>query len=220
MGQPVKLYDLAPSPNNIKARLALAYKEIPYERIPVDPANREPVIKVSGQPLTPVLLHGTSVVYDSYAITRYLDANWPSPPRLYSTDRETMKTIEAWELFTRTDGSAAVGICFGEFFSSSPDAEKLRRANDLANRAASRVEEALTKSRYLVGDAPTAADFALAPMLFYAALPETVANANRITTFFSRHLELKGAPRTREWLTRVMAWDREPRPGSGGRGDA
>ena len=96
MSRTLKLYDLTPSPNNIKARCALAYKKLPHERILVDPANREPVVKVSTQPLTPVLLHGDTVVFDSYAILLYLDANFPETPRLYRTDRASLKAIEAW----------------------------------------------------------------------------------------------------------------------------
>ena len=87
MDRKVTLYDLGPSPNNIKVRLALAYTKIPYEKIPVDPQDREPLVKVSGQPLAPVMLHGETVVYDSYAILRYLDANFPKTPRLYSATR-------------------------------------------------------------------------------------------------------------------------------------
>ncbi len=79
-------YDLAASPNNIKVRLTLAYKKIPYERIPVDMEDRQALVKVSRQPLAPVLVHGDTVVFDSHTIVRYLDANWPSPPRLFSPD--------------------------------------------------------------------------------------------------------------------------------------
>ena len=50
MDRPVRLYDLHPSPNNIQVRLALAFKTIPYELIPVDPKNREPLIKARQLP--------------------------------------------------------------------------------------------------------------------------------------------------------------------------
>jgi len=208
MSRPVRLYDLGPSPNNMKARLALAYKKIPYEKIPVDPQDRRAVIEASGQPLTPVLLHGDTVVYDSYAITRYLDANWPKSPRLYSADRETMKKIEEWENFTRSEGSAPIGACFAELFAPEKNADRLRKANENVNRVAARVEEALAKRPFLLGDAPTAADFALAPMQFYGAVPEAYAERNPVAAFFRKHLKIAGAPRTLDWISRVMEWDR------------
>ncbi len=208
MSRPVKLYDLAASPHSIKVRLALAYKKISYEKVPVDPEKREPVVKVSGQPLAPVLLHGDTVVYDSYAITRYLDANWPGAPRLYSADRDTIKTIEEWELFARAEAAPAVGMTFREAFAPSPDATKLKKANEIINRAASRLEEALASSPNLLGAEPTAADFALAPMMHYGALPPGAERGGPVAAFFARNLRIEGAPKTRAWVGRVMAWDR------------
>jgi len=208
MSRPVKLYDLAPSPNNIKVRCALAYKKIPYEKIPVDPGDRQPLVKVSGQPLSPVLLHGDTVVYDSYAITRYLDANWPGTPRLYSAERDVIKKIEEWELFCRTDAGPSISIVFGQLRAPAPDIERLKRANDMLNRAASRTEETLANSRFLVGDSPTAADFAVGTMLYCGAVPEKAAQASPIAAFFARHIRIQGAPKTLDWIGRVMEWDR------------
>lgn len=208
MNRPVKLYDLAPSPHNIKVRLALAYKKIPFEKIPVDPEKRDAVIKVSGQPLTPVLLHGDTVVYDSYAILRYLDANWPGPPRLFSPDREMMKRIEEWEMFARQDAATPVGMTFREFFAPAPDASRLKEANRLMNRAASRLEEALANTPCLMGGAPNAADFSIAPMVYYGALPEAAEKGNPIAAHFRRNIKIEGVPKTRDWIGRLMALDR------------
>ena len=47
----VKLYDLAPSPNNIRVRVGLGYKKIAYERIAIDPMDRSNLVEISGQPL-------------------------------------------------------------------------------------------------------------------------------------------------------------------------
>jgi glutathione S-transferase len=208
MDRKVTLYDLGPSPNNIKVRLALAYKKIPYEKIPVDPKNREPLVKVSGQPLAPVMLHGETVVYDSYAILRYLDANFPRTPRLYSTDRDTIKKIEEWELFARTEAGPPVGMIFRQMGSKEPDAATLRKANELIGRAAARVEEVLARGPWLLGETLTAADFSVAPMLLLGALPEGAERVNPAAAFFRKHLTIEGAPKTREWIGRVMAWDR------------
>ena len=208
MDRKVTLYDLAPSPNNIKVRLALGYKKIPYEKIPVDPRNREPLVKVSGQPLAPVMLHGETVVYDSYAILRYLDANFPKTPRLYSADRDTLKKIEEWELFVRTEAGPPVGMIFRQMGSNEPDAATIRKANELIGRAAARVEEVLARGPNLLGEALTAADLSVAPMLLLGALPEGAERTNPAAAFFRKHLKFEGAPKTRDWIGRIMGWDR------------
>jgi glutathione S-transferase len=211
MTRPVTLYDLAASPNNIKVRLALAYKNIPYEKIQVDMEDRRPLVKVSGQPLAPVLVHGDTVVFDSYAIVRYLDANWPSPPRLFSAEREAMKQIEEWEQFARTEASQPIRLTFNQAFAPSPDAAALAKANGLMNRAASRIEEALAKTPCLMGEAPNAADFTLASMLYYGAVPEGIEKTNPIAAFFRRYIKIEKAPKTLDWIARMMAWDKPPK---------
>ena len=208
MDKPVKLYHLAASPNSIKARIALAYKKIPYEKIAVDPMNREAVVKLSGQPLTPVMQHGDTVVFDSFAILRYLDANFPSTPRLYSADRDTIKAIEQWEQFARTEPGAAVSMLYGQFRAPSPDMEKVGQANGIFNRAAAKVEEALGRGQWLVGSSPTAADFTVAPAMYYGVVSEADAKNSPAFAFFRKHLKIESAPKTFDWIARVMAWDR------------
>ena len=211
MSRTLKLYDLTPSPNNVKVRCALAYKKLPYERILVDPANREAVLKVSGQPLTPVLAHGDTVVFDSYAILRYLDANFAGTPRLYSADRATLKAIEAWELFARTDVGPGISMAFGQLREATPDPDVLKRANDMLAKGASRVEETLSKEEWLVGgNAPTAADFTVGTMLFLGAVPESEVKRVPAWGFFRKHLKLERVPKTIDWIGRVMAYDRQP----------
>jgi glutathione S-transferase len=210
MTRALKLYDLAASPNNIKVRCALRYKNLRYERIPVDPANREPLVRISGQPLSPVLLHGDTVVFDSYAIMRYLDANFRDTPRIYSEDRTTLKAIEAWELFARTDVGPGISMTFGQLRAEKPDADVLKKANDAMNRAASRLEEALAKGKWLVeGTAhPTAADFTVGTMMSLAAVSEATAAKVPPLAFFRKNIHLDRAPKTLDWIGRVMEFDR------------
>jgi len=210
MSRSLKLYDLGPSPNNIKVRCALAYKKLPYERIAVDPANREAVVKVSGQPLTPVLLDGETVVFDSYAILRYLDANLPGTPKLYAADRATLKSIEQWELFARTDAGPGISKAFGQLREATPDPEVLKSGNDMLNRAASRIEETLaTKGEWLVGgNGPSAADFTVGTMLFLGAVTDAAVKRMPAWGFFQKHMKIDRAPKTLAWVARVMEYDR------------
>jgi glutathione S-transferase len=79
----LKLWELSPSPNNLKVRLALRFKGIPFEAIPVDPADRSGVLAISGQELTPVIEDRGIVLNDSEAILHYLEANYRDAPRLF-----------------------------------------------------------------------------------------------------------------------------------------
>lgn len=208
MSTSLTLYALAPSPNTMKVRAALAYKKIPYERIDVDPARRDEIVKLSGQPLTPILKHGDAIVYDSYAILRYLDANWRGGPALYSADRATMKAIESWELFARTEAGPAISTMFGQIREAQPDLAKIRGANEALNRAAAKVEETLSKSEWLVGSTPTAADFTVAMPLYYGAVAAVGPEATTVAGLFGKHLKIENAPKTVAWIRRVMEWHR------------
>lgn len=101
----LKFYELAPSPNNLKVRMALRRKGIDFETVPVDAFDRTVVVQVSGQELTPVIADRGIVLHDSEAILHYLDANYPETDRLYPSTRDGRKTCDAWK--ERIDGEVA-----------------------------------------------------------------------------------------------------------------
>ena len=209
MAETLKLYDLAASPNNIKVRIALAYKGIPCQKIPVNPRDRSEIIRLSGQPLTPILTHGSVVIFDSGAILRYLDANFRETPSLFSTDYDTMHEIEEWELLSRSTLADPVEIIFEECFAEKKDPSRAEQASRMLHEATARFEERLSKGEWVVGDRMTAADVATAPFVYYGMLPPDAASANSIARFFAEHLRLgSGRDRTRAWAARVMSHDR------------
>lgn len=206
---PITLYELPPSPNTMKVRIALRYKDVPFQSVVVDPADRAKVLEISGQPLTPVLVHGDTVIYDSSAILRYLDANVKQGPRLFSANRDAMKAIEGWEQFRRQVLGASLGIAFGQFFSGKVDAEAMERANNQMDEATARIETRLAEGDWLVGDTMTAADILCATVVYYWCVPESAAPAGSIAAYFRQHLALPPRrERTRDWVKRVMAHHR------------
>lgn len=102
----LKLYELAPSPNNTKVRMALRFKGIDFEAIPVDPRDRSAVLDLSGQEATPVIADRGIVLNDSEAILQYLDANYRDKPRLFPPDKEGRRVCDAWR--EELDGRLAV----------------------------------------------------------------------------------------------------------------
>ena len=89
MDQPIVLHQFELSPYCDKVRRVLAFKRKPYETREVPPTETltrlrrlSPVGKV------PVLEHGATIVNDSSAIARYLDAQFPDPPLFPDGKRE------------------------------------------------------------------------------------------------------------------------------------
>jgi len=208
----IVLHDLHPSPNNIKVRLALGYKRIEHELVPVDPLDRSNLIEISGQPLSPVLVHGDVVVFDSSAILRYLEANVAREPRIFAAERETMQAIEGWEQRTRGGGfGAPVGMMFGQFFAAKKDPALIAQANALLDQRCVEIDAALDGKEYLVADRLTAADLCIVPLLYCGCqTDESLAGmpAESIPLFFKEHLRIDPRhERTLDYVARVMAHD-------------
>ncbi len=209
----IVLHEIPPSPNNVKARVALNYKKIPYIRSPLpfgeEGPDRSQIISVSRQPFTPVMVHGSTVIFDSGGILRYLEANFPKSPPLFSTDYETMRTIENWEMFGRTEVARPVGMIFGQAFAEGKDPGIIDQAHTLLHTATERIEKRLHDGPWLAGETMTAADVVCAAYVGLAMIKEDAAKANPIVAFFREHLRLeKDRDKTREWADRVLAFDR------------
>lgn len=85
----LRLYDLAGaeddrrfSPNCWRVRLALAHKGLDVETVPWRFTEKER-IAASGQGTVPVLEDGPTIVHDSWAIARHLEAAYPARPSLF-----------------------------------------------------------------------------------------------------------------------------------------
>ena len=216
MSAPLKLYELTGSPNNVKVRIALGYKGLSYEREAINldqfPGDRSKLIAISRQPRTPVLEHGKTVIFDSRGILRYLDANFPDTPTLFSTDYAAFGEIEDWEQWARTTLGGPVGLVFNQAFSPSPDAAVCSQASGMFNDVTAKIEDQLSATPFLMGDNLTAADLACGPVINLAMLPEAAAATNPIAAFFHSNFKLgDGREKTRDWVTRLMAYDEAAR---------
>lgn len=212
MSASLKLHELTLSPNNVKVRIGLGYKGLEYERIPLQfetfPGNRDELIEVSRQPRTPVLVHGETVVFDSRGILRYLEANFPDTPPLFSTDYGEMGAIEQWEAWCGTDLGPPIGMLFGQALSDEKDPKVIDQANALFHEATGRIESQLGETRYLVRDTPSAADVAAAPAVNLGMLSEAAAATSPIAAFFRECFHLgDGREKTRAWVKDLMAHD-------------
>lgn len=193
MAEQITIYGFETS-NNMKVRIALKHKGIPFTFETIDPADRSEIVRLTGQPLTPVLVHGSSVLFDSAAILRYLDANFPDTPRLFAGSRERIWEIEEWEGFARHELAAGMKMMLPLRLAGEEDTEVAAHAQELFEEATAKLEERLAEGEWLMGDEITAADITAAPVVFrtekagFATLPA-------------------GRDRTRAWMDRVMAFD-------------
>jgi glutathione S-transferase len=212
MSSTLILHEMTISPNSVKARIGLGYKGLEYDRKPLNlnafPGNRELITDLSQQPRLPVLEDGQTIIFDSSAILRYLEANYPGTPPIFSEDHATFGEIEQWEMFARTQIGEPIGMLFGQAFSPEPDPEIAGRANLLFNERIGALEEELSSGEFLVGDHLTAADIACAAPLYLADLTEENAQSHPVAGFFHAHLKFgDGREKTRAWMQRVLAYD-------------
>ena len=193
MSDAVLVYGFETS-NNFKIRVALGYKNIPYEFHTIALDDRSLVIEVSGQPFTPVLVHGDVVIPDSAAILRYLDANFRDTPQLYSPDYDELRKIEEWESWGRTTLAQPLLMLVRQRRASRDDPSVVQEATLLLASACRQLEERLCDNEWLVGNRLSAADVTCAPVMYRAGgsgmlpLPDDIDAA-------------------REWMRRVMVHD-------------
>lgn len=183
--------------NNFKVRAALGFKGIEYYFNTIDPADRSDLIALSNQPFTPVLTHGDTVMFDSAAIMRYLEANFPDTPRLFSHDYGVMRSIEEWEAFGRVTLHAPLGIMVKQRIAGRSDDAETARAAELFAAATARLEEELAARQWLAHERMTAADITCAAVVRRVRLMQPFAvPGNRPVAY--------------AWAEKVMAYDRGP----------
>lgn len=213
MNAPLKLHHVPPSPHNIKVRVALAYKGIDYESLVVDGQNREALIRLSGQPLAPVIEHGDRVLFDSAAILRYLDANFRDGPRLFSSDIGELKEIEAWDRHHWSRIGPPMGKAFGVYFSGEERPALLEEASRELTERSEKLERHLEGREWIVGDRMTCADILNGCFLLFGCFDERQAAAHPMWTWFREHLHL-GSERQgcRDLAQRVASYLSESEP--------
>jgi len=212
MSQAIILHELPPSPNNLKVRMALGFKGIPYTRKPLEMSeafgDRSEIIALSGQPRTPVLQHGETVMFDSNGIIRYLEANVKREPSLFTTDYAEFGELEKWEQFARTRMSPSIGALFGMALSDGGSPAANAEANASFYEVTGELEEHLSGRDFLVCDRTTSADLAVVAVASLAVLTDSAAEQSPLLGYFKKNLQLgEGREKTRAWIERHLAYD-------------
>jgi glutathione S-transferase len=194
----MRVYRIPFSTNVERVALALGHKGISVEWVDVDPADRSPVVEVSGQELVPVLVTDDGqVISDSPRILRWVEERFPEPPLLPRDPHERACVEVACDWFNRVWKRAPNLIADGD---ESPElVAELRGSMDL-------FEGLLHDRDYLFGDF-SLADVTAFPFVKYAFGLEA-ADDEVFHRILHQHLPLAGHARVGEWIRRV---DRHPR---------
>lgn len=162
--------------NNMKVRVALGYKEIAYEFRAIEPGDRDEIVRLSGQYLTPMIEHGDCVLCDSAAILRYLEVNFPGTPKLFGHSHREQWEIEDWELFGRaTLARPMMDVVHTRAYGGEVDDAMLGRCATAFDQAVTTLVQRLEGREWLVGDAMSAADVTAAAVVYRMRAAEFLA---------------------------------------------
>jgi glutathione S-transferase len=177
----MKLYGFSPSPNTWKVRALAAYLKTPLEFEFVDltkGASHTPAyLAINPTGRTPTLVDGDFKLWESNAIMQYIasktsDSVWPNDAR----NRADIARWQFWQL-AHWGAEACQPLTFQRLVKQiinlgPPDEAVVAKATECFNKEAKLLDAHLAKQKYLVGDALTIADFAVAAPLFHAERAE------------------------------------------------
>ena len=191
------------STNVERVALAAAHKGLRIDWVEVDPADRSPVVELSGQPLVPVLDAGDGeVVVDSMAIVARLEELAPEPalwPAAAARRAEVDVFVDWFNLVWKGPPNR-----LADGRSEDPDADAAALRGRLE-----RFEDLLAGRDHLMGDALGAADVCAFPFLRYGVHPPPPDDTDPFHHVLAEHLPIAGRlPRLEAWVHRIDALPR------------
>jgi glutathione S-transferase len=164
------------------ARIVLAEKGLTYEHVEIDPFEPDvPVEYLDLHPFkrVPVLVDGDFVLYETEALTRYVDEAFPGPilqptePRQRARMAQIISIIDSYG-YTSMVRQVAGERVFARFRGRRPDEALIRTGLERSLRVLDALEAIAPGSNPIAGgEIWSLADFHLAPMIaYFTAAPE------------------------------------------------
>jgi glutathione S-transferase len=188
--------------------LALEYKRLPYTAHLLQFSKQEhkapQLLAMNFRGRVPILRDGDYVCFESLAILYYLDRKYPDPPLFGTSPEEAgviMRVICEYQAYAEGQLMKLVRGFFEPGARSRP--EELASAMHTVAGEARSIEARLSKSDWVVGERPSAADFVIFPGLqvLLRALGKPQA-----ADLSSRFLPLEvNYPALARWIARVEA---------------
>lgn len=206
MTRVLRVYRIPFSTNVERVSLALAHKGLDVEWEDVDPADRGPVERLSGQPLVPVLVHDERVLADSTVILHYLEELQPEPP-LFPRDDARRAELEVFLDWFNRVWKRPPNEIEAERATAEPDGERIDALGRELTGSLQLFEAMLAGRDYLFGEF-SAADCAAFPFLKYGLIVDE-ADTEEFHLILREYLALDGRyPRLEAWIGRVDAHPR------------
>lgn len=158
------------SPFAWKVWLALEHKQLPYEKkvlsFQAGDMKKAEYLAVSPRAKVPAIVDGDLKLFESSAIVEYLDDRYPGRPVI---GRDPIERAIGRRIATEVDVYLfpASRKLFAQTLFIAPgtgDPKEIAAAQDELHKELARFED-YANGGYLVGDAPTVADYTLYPML-------------------------------------------------------
>lgn len=195
----MKLYGFPPSPNTWKVRAVAAHLGVPPELEFVDltkgGSHTPAYLALNPTGRTPTLVEGDFKLWESNAIMQYISSK--APNSLWPNDARIRADISRWQFWQQAHwgGEACIPLTFQRLVKKvlnlgPADEGVVAKATEAFNKEAKMLETHLAKQKYLVGEAPTLADFSVAAAMIYGKEAE---------------LPLASYTRVRDWFERVTA---------------
>ena len=162
------------------ARLALAEKGVAYERAEVNPFTELPAGYLDLHPFgrVPTLVHDGFVLYETAAITRYVDRAFggpvlqPTAPRELARQDQIIAVVDAYGYWPMVRQVFAQRV-FRQHVGTPVDEAEIARGLAAAPKVLAALEALAAGGRFLVGRTLSLADLHLAAMVaYFAAAPE------------------------------------------------
>ena len=204
----LRVHRIAFSTNVERVALALAYKGVDVTWVEVDPADRAPVVTLTGQGLVPVLEAPDVVIADSTAILRWLEAQTPEPA-LWPQDAAARATTDIAIDWFNTVWKHAPNAIEAELEQPEPDAAVVARLSAEIQETLPRFEALLAGRDFLLGDTLGAFDLIAFPFLKYAVVVPEPDDVEPFHWILHDHLQ-SGAqlPGLAGWIARIDALPR------------
>lgn len=168
------------------ARIALAEKGLAYEHVEVDPfAPDMPVEYLDLHPFrrVPTLVDGNFVLYETEAVTRYIDEAFPGPPLQPTEPRHRARMAQIISIIDSYGYVSMVRQVAGErvfapLRKRSPDEALISRGLGSSHRVLAALQTIIPGDGPLAGgEVRSLADFHLAPMMIYFTMAPEGADA-------------------------------------------
>jgi glutathione S-transferase len=193
----VDLYGYRYSVYSWIARAVLHQKGCDYGWVEINPFGDVPSSYLAVHPFArvPALRHGAITIFETVAITRYIDeafsgpALQPDTPLHRARLQQIIAAADSYAYWPLVRQVFSHGV-FRPALALDADAAELRRGLDASPRVLSAFEQLISGDTFLVPGDMTLADLHLAPMLIYFAMVPAGANAVSACPKLSRWLEL------------------------------